>query len=118
MMGIYTLHNDRAIISEQIDQAQELLKIIENSAGQIRLKMNAKKTKCISYNYSRQVKVMTGSGQQLKVVEDFKYLGSWIDNTESDTYCRKTIARRAGNKLTMIWKCLSRSACWHQQWSL
>ena len=76
--------DDIALLSEQIDQAQELLKRVEESARQIGLEINAKKTKCLAYNQSGQVKVMTKDGAHLEVVNDFKYLGAWINNTEAD----------------------------------
>ena len=47
---------------------------------------------------------MTTDGTQLEVVYDFKYLGSWIDNTEADLRSRKAEAWRACNKLTKVWK--------------
>ncbi len=41
---------------------------------------------------------------QLEVVYDFKYLGSWIDNTEADLRSRKAEAWRACNTLTKVCK--------------
>ncbi|XP_015753298.1 PREDICTED: uncharacterized protein LOC107333054 [Acropora digitifera] len=95
---------DIALLSEQVEQAQELLKRVEESAKQIGLEMNAKKTKCLSFNHSVQVEVTTDSGTQLEVIKDFKYLGAWIDNTEADVKSRKAAAWKACNKLTRIWK--------------
>ena len=96
--------DDIALLSEQVEQAQELLKRVKEPAKQIGLEMNAKKTKCLSFNHSEQVEVMIDSGTQLEVVKDFKYLGAWIDNTEADVKSRKAAAWRACNKLTRIWK--------------
>ena len=92
------------LISELINQAQDLLNRVEASAAQIGLVMNAKKTKVMAYNHSDNVRIMTTDGTQLEVVEDFKYLGSWIDNSEKDLKARKAEAWRACNKLTKIWK--------------
>ena len=44
------------------------------------------------------------NGEQIKSVDDFKYLGSWIDNTLKDMNTRKAQAWVACNKLTKIWK--------------
>ncbi len=66
--------------------------------------MNAKKAKVMAYNQNKEVKIMTTDGSQLEVVYDFKYLGSWIDNTEADRRSRKAEAWRACNKLTKFWK--------------
>ena len=51
-----------ALLSEQVEQAQELLKWVEESAKQIGLEMNAKKTKCLSFNHSEKVEVMIDNG--------------------------------------------------------
>jgi len=42
------------------------------------------------------------NGEKIKCVDDFKYLGSWIDNTLKDV--RKAQAWVACNKLSKIWK--------------
>ncbi len=80
--------DDIALLSELIHQAQDLLNRVETSAAQIGLSMNAKKTKVMAYNQSEEVKIMTTDGTQLEVVYDFKYLGSWFDNTEADPRSR------------------------------
>ena len=76
--------DDIALLSEQINQAQDLLTNVETSAAQIGLEMNAKKTKVMAYNHSDEVRIMTRDGSQLEIVQDFKYLVSWIDSTEKD----------------------------------
>ncbi len=96
--------DDIALLSEQINQGQDLLTNVETSAAQIGLEMNAKKTKVMAYNHSDEVRIMTRDGSQLEIVQDFKYLGSWIDSTEKDIKIRKAEAWRALNKLNKIWK--------------
>ena len=44
------------------------------------------------------------NGEEIKCVNDFKYLGSWIDSTLKDINVRKAQAWVACNKLTKIWK--------------
>ena len=39
----------------------------------------------------------------LKEVEDFKYLGSWVNSTEKDLKVRKALAWRALNGMTCVW---------------
>ncbi len=46
--------------------------------------MNAKKTKVMAYNQDDEVKIFTRDGSQLEVIQDFKYLGSWVDSMEND----------------------------------
>ena len=96
--------DDIALLSELINQAQDLLTSVESSAAQIGLVMNAKKTKVMAYNQDDEVKIITRDGSQLEVVQDFKYLGSWVDSTENDIKIRKGEAWRALNKLKKIWK--------------
>ena len=50
-------------------------------------------------NYSDPVILYTLSKEILKIVEDFKYLGSRTANTEKDIAVRKAL-----NKLDKIWK--------------
>ncbi len=65
----------------------------------------------MTYNQNEEVKIMTTDGPQLEVVYDFKYLGSWIDNTEADLRSGKAEAWRACNKLTKVWKSGQKSDC-------
>ena len=96
--------HDIALLSELVNQAQDLLTSVESSAAQIGLVMNAKKTKMMAYNQEDDVKIITRDGSQLEVVQDFKYLGSWVDSRENDTKIHKSEAWRALNKLKKIWK--------------
>ena len=44
------------------------------------------------------------NGEKIKNVEDFKYLGSWTNNTQKDIKVRIAQAWVACNKLSKIWK--------------
>ena len=96
--------DDIALLSELINQAQDLLTSIESFAAQIGLVMNAKKTKVMTYNQEDEFKIITRDGSQLEMVQDFKYLRSWVDSTENDIKIGKGEAWRALNKLRKIWK--------------
>ena len=96
--------DDIALISEKIDQAQELLKRVEISVGKVGLKMNSSKTKFMSYNLSEDIVIQTNEGSQLEQVTDFKYLGALMESTEKDVKVRKAAAWRACSKLNKIWK--------------
>ena len=98
------LHVPTTHVSTTYFRAQDLLTKVEVSAGQIGLVMNAKKTKVMAFNHDEEVKIITQDGSQLEVVQDFKYLGSWIASTEADVKTRKAEAWRACNKLKKIWK--------------
>ena len=54
--------DDIALLSELINQAQDLLTKVEVSAGQIGLVMNAKKTKVMAFNHNEEVKIITQDG--------------------------------------------------------
>ena len=47
--------DDIALLSEEIHQAQELLQRVESSVGKVGLKMNASKTKFMSFNNSQKI---------------------------------------------------------------
>ena len=95
--------DDIALLSEEIQQAQELLHRVETSAANVGLKMNGSKTKFMSYN-NRRNSITTNEGVELEEVDDFKYLGAWMKSTERDVKLRKAAAWRACSKLKKIWK--------------
>ena len=102
--------DDIALLSEQIEQAQQLLNRVEGASMEIGLHMNVKKTKVMAYNQTTEASITATDGEVLEVVQDFKYLGAWVSSTEADIKIRKGQAWRALNKLNAIWhSSLSRS---------
>ena len=95
--------DDIALLSEEINQAQELLQRVEQSVGKVGLRMNAAKTKVMSFNINEPANIHTQDGTLIKEVKDFKYLGSWMGSTEKDIKTRKAAAWRACNSLNTIW---------------
>ena len=75
------LTDDIALVSEGIKEAQEMLTRVEKSAKRVGLSMNTWKTKYMSYNTNQQFEIKAIDGSNLKRVEDFKYLGAWIDSS-------------------------------------
>ena len=58
----------------------------------------------ITYNVPLECQPLTtAGGTVLKEVEDFKYLGSWVNSTEQDLKMRKALAWRALNGMTSVW---------------
>ena len=55
-------------------------------------------------NFRNHHEIRTLSNNILKCVEDYKYLGSHIQNSEKDFNIRKGIAWTACNKMNKIWK--------------
>lgn len=96
--------DDIALLSEEIQQAQELLFRVERSVAKVGLAMNAGKTKVMSFNIKSKVDINTANGTHLEEVDDFRYLGAWMASTDKDIKFRKASAWRACNKLSNIWK--------------
>ena len=57
-----------------------MLTRVEKSAKRVGLSMNTGKTKYMSYNTIQQFEIKAIDGSNLKRVDDFKYLGAWIDS--------------------------------------
>ena len=64
--------------------------------------MNTGKIKHISYN-NQQYDIKTIDGTDLKRVEDFKYLGAWVDSSEKYVKIRKAQAWRTCHQMRNIW---------------
>ena len=64
--------------------------------------MNELKTECICIGEQETIKAK--NGLNIKQIDDFQYLGSWIRNTEKDINIRIAKAWGAHKKLSCIWK--------------
>ena len=102
--------DDIALISNLIQQARELLLAVERECKKVGLNINAKKTKFMSYNIDEDFELSLHDGTSIKRsltdagVQDFVYLGAWIDNTWQDVRVRKGQAWSALNRMDAIWK--------------
>ena len=97
--------DDIALVSEEIHQAQTFLDRVEVEAGKVGLHINAGKTELMAFNQKDDpVNIKSSAGKAIKVVQNFKYLGAWMANTEKDLNVRKALAWQACHKLTKIWK--------------
>ena len=95
--------DDISLLSNQIEQAQELLIRVERSCMKVGLGLNAKKTKFLAYNIEGNLSLRTDNGDDLERQDDFKYLGSWVDSTENDVRIRKAQAWKSLNGMQKIW---------------
>ena len=87
--------DDISLISDRVEQAQELLTRVETECAKVGLRLNAKKTEVITYNIlPDHSPLITTGGIALKAVNDFKYLGSWVNSSEQDLKVRKALAWR------------------------
>ena len=96
--------DDLAVLTDHIIDATTLLHNIEKVAREIGLYVNAEKTEfmCLNQDASDGMKSLTG--EIVKEVNDFKYLGSYIASTAHDIDIRLGKAWGALNKMDKIWK--------------
>ena len=95
--------DDIALLSDAIDQAQQLLLKVESECKKVGLGLNGPKTKSLAYNVDDLTALKTLDGTELEWKDDFKYLGSWVDNSAKDVSVRKALAWKALNSMDSIW---------------
>ena len=95
--------DDISLLSDQIEEAQQLLFSVERECKKVGLGLNGPKTKYLAYNIEEQQPLQTLDGTTLEQKDDFKYLGSWTDSSEKDISVRKAQAWRALNDMNKIW---------------
>ena len=95
--------DDISLLSDEIEQAQELLLRVERECNKVGLGINAKKTKVLPFNTENPTTLHTTDGTEIEFVEDFKYLGAWVESTEKDISIRKALSWRSMNKMSRIW---------------
>lgn len=96
--------DDICLLSDNMQQAQQLLTLVETECNKVGLHLNSRKTEVMTYNIKDSLHLKVASGAELKNVEDFKYLGSWVDSTEKDIKIRKALAWQALNRMGTIWR--------------
>lgn len=96
--------DDLSIISDYLTDATILLHQIEQTASEIGLYVNAKKTEFICYNQHHTGSIKSLTNDNIKAVQEFTYLGSNIASTRRDIEIRLGKAWAALNKLDKIWK--------------
>ena len=97
--------DDIALLSQSIISATELLHRVELAAANVGLFINVGKTKVMTLNINDQAgDLKSRSGETIENVDDFVYLGSWIEGTERDIKVRKGKAWGALHRLKTIWK--------------
>ena len=96
--------DDIVLLANEIAQAKELLHSVENEAAKVGLHINAKKTEAMEYNQDLDEIITSINNHLIKLVEDYKYLGGWMESTEQDIKVRIALAWAACNKLGSVWK--------------
>ena len=96
--------DDIALLCNEIHQAQELLKRVETEAARVGLHVNAKKTEHMSFNQDQPQNMVHALNEALiKLVDNFKYLGGHMKDSEYDIKIRKALAWVACHNLRSIW---------------
>ena len=95
--------DDIALLSYQMEEAQQLLTRVETECNKVGLHRNAKKTEYMAFNCDEDT-LKTVKNDTIKKVLDFKYLGSRMMSSEKDIKVRKVLAWRAMNDMKKIWK--------------
>ena len=93
--------DDIALVSDLVTNAEALLHSVEDAASLVGLHCNKTKTEVISSTPNSSFRSLAGNS--IKQVDDFKYLGSFVMNSEKDMKSRKALAWVACNKLNKIW---------------
>ena len=96
--------DDIALLSDEIQQAQELLLRVRSECKKVGLGINAKKTKGLAFNIEEPPPLQTAEGTDIEWVKDFKYLGSWVEDSIKDLSVRKALAWKALNSMSKVWK--------------
>ena len=78
--------DDIALLASTPAQAESLLHILEQSARDTGLHVNASKTEYMCFNQTDDIS--TRKGNPLKQVDKFTYLGSSVPSTENDINTR------------------------------
>ncbi|XP_047480157.1 uncharacterized protein LOC125032815 [Penaeus chinensis] len=100
--------DDIALLSDTIDDATTLLHKVEEAAQEIGLYINESKTEYICFGETGQI--VAKNGINIKRVNYFQYLGSWLNTTKHDVEIRIAKAWTAHIKMKTIWRSnLSRS---------
>ena len=94
--------DDLALLSDLANQAQELLSQLEQAAMEVGLMLNTTKTEVMAFNQPAEVELKSHNGSTIKVVSEFKYLGSYISGTDKDVKVRKALTWAALHKLNVI----------------
>ena len=96
--------DDIALLNKSIKLAENLLHSVEQSASQLGLHLNASKTEVLTSCINDPYEIKSLSGETLKHVKNFKYLGAHVPSSAYDHNIRKGLAWTAVNKLERIWK--------------
>ena len=76
--------DDLAIVTEDVQHAQELRRALEDTAAEVGLIINCKKTKVLPCGKIPPFSITLRDDSPIEHVSDFKYLGSWTRTSDKD----------------------------------
>ena len=97
--------DDIALLENDSIQAQRQLDSLKTEAGKVGLEINVQKTEQMRLNKPANLSTVDHlviNDQPFNIVDDFKYLGSYVDSTEHDVQVRIGLAWAAFAKLKSI----------------
>ena len=95
--------DDIALLSDSIEQAELLLHQVESATKLIGLHINETKTEYMIFNQDRG-EIKSLDDRKLKCLDDFVYLGSWINSCKKDVDVRINKPWAVLRKLEPNWK--------------
>ena len=85
--------DDIELISQEVEQAQQLLTSIETEVCNIGIQLNSKKTEVMMFNHIIPVNIrIENGGTLINNVTHFKYLGTWIASSQKDFEIHKALS--------------------------
>jgi hypothetical protein len=99
--------DDIALVTDSVENANIMLASISFWANKVGLKINTGKSKTeyiLVGNFSKEDVIITVDNKWIAQMQDYKYLGSWIMNSEKDFDTRRGQAWDAITKLDNIWR--------------
>ena len=95
--------DDIALLSDDIEAAQQLLLRVEGECLKVGLHLNAKKTEYMIHNIGPHPQLHTTGGVPIGLVDDFKYLCSKMQSSEMDIKIIKALAWMTLNDMNRVW---------------
>ena len=95
--------DDIALLENSIELANKQLQKLANVAKEVGLEINVDKTEYMTFNIVNEEERVVLNKQELKKVDDFRYLGSMMKSTENDFERRRGLAYGAWNSMDKIW---------------
>lgn len=80
------LYSFNTNISTALSQIQQSFNLLQHAFSNLRLNLNTSKTKCMLFNRNlpqpdSQIKILSLSGLEIQLVNQYKYLGIWLDSS-------------------------------------